>query len=118
MHKSLLWRRWWATHFLLLFHAHKYSRIAVTLKESQKYIDFCKLLYHNNYINNELPRIPRWLMKGKRVKIIKCQVRCQYWDRPDSFEIEVPDDATEKQIEDEMREAALNAAGFDFWRED
>ena len=51
-------------------------------------------------------------------KTIKCQVRCQYWDRPESFEIEVADDATEDQIEEEMRNAAANVAGLDFWRED
>ena len=52
------------------------------------------------------------------MKTIKCGVRCKFWDGPESFEIEVPADATEDQIEELMREAAMNEAGFDFWRED
>ena len=52
------------------------------------------------------------------MKTIKCKVRCQYWDRPEEFDIEVADDATEEEIEEEMRDAAANAAGFNFWRDD
>jgi len=52
------------------------------------------------------------------MQTIRCQVRCEQWDRPEPFEITVPDGATEEQIEDEMRDAAANAAGFEFWRAD
>lgn len=49
---------------------------------------------------------------------IKCGVRCQYWNRSEEFDVEVPDDATEEEIEDAIREAAINYASFEFWRED
>lgn len=52
------------------------------------------------------------------MKTIKCQVRCTYWDRPEGFEVDVPDNATEDEIESAMRDAAADAAGFEFWRED
>lgn len=51
-------------------------------------------------------------------RVIKGQVKCQYWDRPEPFEIVVPDDATEEEIEHELRDAAADAAGLDFWRDD
>ena len=49
------------------------------------------------------------------MKTIKCQVRCQYWNRAEEFEIEVDDDATEEQIEEEMRDAAVELAHFNYW---
>lgn len=52
------------------------------------------------------------------MKTIKCKVRCQYWDRAEEFEIVVDDEATKETIEEEMRDAAMNAAGFEFWRDD
>lgn len=52
------------------------------------------------------------------MKTIKCKVRCNYWDRSEEFEIVVDDDATEEQIEDEMKNEAANAAGFEFYRMD
>ena len=52
------------------------------------------------------------------MKTIKCKVRCQFWNRAEEFEIEVADDATEDQIEDEMREVALDVASFNFWIDD
>ena len=44
--KPLLWRCWWATHFLL-FHAAQYSLFLESLKESQKQLAFFAFLYHN-----------------------------------------------------------------------
>ena len=52
------------------------------------------------------------------MKIIKGRVRCQYWPRAEPIEIEVPDDATEEQIEEALHEAAFDAARLDYWIED
>ncbi len=52
------------------------------------------------------------------MKKIKCAVRCQYWNRPEEFEIQAPENATELEIENAMLEAALEAASLDFWRTD
>jgi len=46
------------------------------------------------------------------MKTITGKVRCQYWPRAETIEIEVPDDATEDQIEEALREVALDAAGL------
>lgn len=51
------------------------------------------------------------------MKTIKCKVRCQYWDRPEEFEVQVADDATPDQVEQAMLDAAIDAAGFEFWKE-
>jgi len=43
------------------------------------------------------------------------KVRCQYWPRPEPIEVEMPDDATDEQIEEALREAAMEAAGLEYW---
>lgn len=45
-------------------------------------------------------------------------MRCQYWRSKEEFEVVVPDDATEDQIEAEMLEAAIDAAGMEFWADE
>jgi len=51
------------------------------------------------------------------MKTIQCAVRCQYWNRAETFEIEVSDDATEDEIEEEMHSAAAELAHFSYWVE-
>jgi hypothetical protein len=48
---------------------------------------------------------------------IKVGVRCQYWDRSESVEFEMPDEASEEEIENAAREAALEHAHFNWWIE-
>ena len=49
------------------------------------------------------------------MKTLKCGVRCQYWNRPIEFEIEVSDDATEEEINEELQAIAMQEASFDCW---
>lgn len=49
------------------------------------------------------------------MKTIKGGVRCEYWDREETFEFEMPDDATPDEIEEAGHEAALETAGFNWW---
>lgn len=49
---------------------------------------------------------------------IKGRVRCQYWNRSEPFEFDMPDNSTEAEIEEALREAALEVSGFEFWKED
>lgn len=51
-------------------------------------------------------------------KTIKCGVSCEYWNRSREFEVEVPAEATEAEIEAACREAAIEQAGFEWWIED
>jgi hypothetical protein len=48
---------------------------------------------------------------------IKVGVRCPYWDRPEYVDIELPDDASEEEIEDAVREAALEQSKLEYWAE-
>ena len=52
------------------------------------------------------------------MRIIKCGVRCQYWNSPINFEIEVDDNATEEEINEQLFEVAIQEASFDYWIED
>lgn len=52
------------------------------------------------------------------MRIIKCGVHCQYWNSPINFEIEVDDNATEEEINEQLFEAAIQEASFDYWIED
>jgi len=52
------------------------------------------------------------------MRIIRCGVRCQSWNEPRHFDVEVEDDATEEEIAEEIRSAANEEAGFDYRRED
>ena len=49
--------------------------------------------------------------------IITGGVRCQFWDRSEPIEVEVPDTATEEEIEEAIRDAALEMAKFEYWRD-
>jgi len=46
---------------------------------------------------------------------IKCAVRCEYWNSPEYFEIEVHEDATQDEIYGMIREAAYEIASVDYW---
>lgn len=52
------------------------------------------------------------------MRTIKCGVRCEFWDHPKEFEVQVPEEAPEDQIETEILCAAIDAAKFEVWRED
>ena len=49
------------------------------------------------------------------MKVLKCAVRCDEWDRPKEFEVEVPEDATEDEVDEVVRAAAIEQSKLDFW---
>jgi hypothetical protein len=46
---------------------------------------------------------------------LRVGIKCSGWERCEYVEIELPDSTPNDEAEEAMREAAIDAAGFEFW---
>jgi hypothetical protein len=46
---------------------------------------------------------------------LRVGIRCSGWEQSEYVEIELPDSTTDDEAEEAMREAAIDASGFEFW---
>ena len=49
---------------------------------------------------------------------VKVGVQCEYWNRPEYEVIDLPDGATQEEIENAAKEVALEVSRLNWWIED